>query len=150
MIRVPPVPLILGLAGLLPFLWGAMTLISAQAYALSEATFGPRFLGPYLQVNYGQIILCFMSGVLWGFAAKAEGRMAALGYALSVVPALWVLFMVGNGSAVAATNLCIGFALLLVLDWFFWRQGLAPEWWMQLRLILTAVVLACLLPVVWL
>ena len=33
---------------------------------------------------------------------------------------------------------------LLLLDFSFARQGLAPPWWMRLRLILTAVVLACL------
>jgi hypothetical protein len=32
----------------------------------------------------------------------------------------------------------------LALDWMFWKQGLAPEWWMALRVLLTAIVVICL------
>ena len=95
-------------------------------------------------LNYGTIILAFMSGVLWGFATKAEGPQAALGYALSVVPALWAFFMVGGGAAASAIFLIAGYIGLLALDFHFWRQGLAPEWWMRLRILLTTVVVACL------
>jgi hypothetical protein len=48
----------------------------------------------------------------------------------------------------AATYLIFGFIGLLGLDWMFWRQGLAPPWWMRLRVGLTFVVVLCLLPVV--
>lgn len=95
-------------------------------------------------MNYGQIILAFMSGVLWGFATKAHGSRAAVGYALSVLPALWAFFTVGAGAVSSAIYLIAGFIGLLGLDWSFWRQGLAPEWWMRLRFLLTAVVIACL------
>jgi hypothetical protein len=101
-----------------------------------------------VQIAYGIVILSFMSGVLWGFATRATGTSAATGYALSVIPALWAFFMVGGGYVTAAMNLIFGFVGLLLLDWTFWRQGLAPDWWMRLRLILTAVVVLCLLPVV--
>ena len=42
-------------------------------------------------------------------------------------------------------NLIFGFLGLLALDWQFWRWGLAPRWWMHLRLPVTAAVVACLL-----
>jgi hypothetical protein len=87
-----------------------------------------------------------MSGVLWGFATKAEGAQAATGYALSVIPALWAFFFVGGGPTSAAIYLSAGFAGLLALDWSFARQGLAPAWWMSLRVGLTAIVLLCLAP----
>ncbi len=74
--------------------------------------------------------------------------VAAAGYALSVIPALWAFFMTGGGPVAAAMNLMAGFVGLLLLDWFFWRAGLTPEWWMRLRGILTAGVLLSLLPVV--
>ena len=70
--------------------------------------------------------------------------VAATGYALSVLPALWAFFMVGGGPVSAAINLAAGFLALLALDYMFWKQGLAPQWWMQLRILLTVVVLACL------
>jgi hypothetical protein len=86
--------------------------------------------------------------VLWGFATKAEGQVAATAYALSVLPALWAFFFVGGGPVSAAIYLIFGFVGLLGLDWLFWRQGLAPAWWMRLRVGLTAVVVFCLSTVV--
>lgn len=145
---IPRAPLLLGLTGLLPFLWGAATLWSDALAELTQSYAGPRFLGPYVLLSYGTIILAFMSGVLWGFATRAEGAVAASGYALSVLPALWAFFFVGGGPVSAATYLLAGFIGLLGLDWMFWRQGLAPPWWMTLRIGLTAVVSLCLLTVI--
>ncbi len=141
---IPRSPLLLGLAGLLPFLWGAATVLSPALNDLSTAYLGARFTGPYVQLFYGAIILSFMSGVLWGFATKADGTQATIGYALSVLPALWAFFMTGFGPNNAGLNLMIGFLGLLVLDTTFTRWGLTPPWWMPLRLLLTAIVLVCL------
>lgn len=141
---IPRAPLLLGLAGLIPFLWGALTLVSGDLAAWGARTLGPRFIAPFVLLQYGTIILAFMSGVLWGFATKAKGERAALGYALSVLPALWAFFMVGGGPVSSAIYLMAGFIGLLALDWAFARQNLAPEWWMRLRILLTVVVVACL------
>jgi len=149
MIRdIPKSALCLGLAGLLPFFWGAVTIFSPGAADWTLSHVGARFVGPYIGLAYGTVILSFMSGVLWGFATKASGGQAATGYALSVIPALWAFFMIGGGPVSAAMNLIAGFVALLVLDYAFWTWGLAPKWWMTLRVILTAGVVACLLPVV--
>ncbi|MGY9047257.1 membrane protein [Puniceibacterium antarcticum] len=141
---VPRSALILGLAGVIPFLWGALTLISPGLADFGQDAFGPRFIGPYVQLSYGIVILAFMSGVLWGFATKATGPRAATGYGLSVIPALWAFFMVGGGPVSAGMNLIFGFIGLLLLDWQFWRWGLAPQWWMQLRVLLTSLVVISL------
>jgi len=141
---IPRAPLILGLAGLLPFLWGALTVLLPDLGLWTAQTVGPRFAGPYVMLFYGAVILSFMSGVLWGFATKAQGSLAAAGYVLSTIPALWAVFMTGGGPHSAGTNLIFGFAGLLALDWQFARWDLAPPWWMPLRLLLSAVVIACL------
>ncbi len=141
---VPTAPLVLGLAGLLPFLWGALTYLNTDLALWGTQTLGPRFVGPYIQLFYGSVILSFMSGVLWGFATKTEGTQAAIGYALSTIPALWAFFMTGGGPVGAGTNLMFGFIGLLFLDYTFFKWGLTPPWWMQLRLFLTAVVVTCL------
>ena len=141
---IPRAPLALGLAGLIPFVWGALTVINPAFQAWGVQTLGPRFVGPYVMLFYGAIILSFMSGVLWGFATKAEGQVAATGYALSVIPALWAFFMTGGGPVWAGASLIAGFVGLLGLDWLFWRYGLAPAWWMTLRVLLTAIVVICL------
>ncbi len=142
---IPRSALLLTAAGVLPFLWGVLTLLSDSAYDLAYNTVGGRFVGPYVQLAYGTVILAFMSGVLWGFATRADPRQAPICYALSVIPALWAFFMAGGGPVSAGMNLIFGFLGLLALDWQFWRWGLAPKWWMHLRLPLTAAVVACLL-----
>jgi len=141
---IPRSALILGLAGLIPFIWGTLTLLSDDLAQFAAQWLGPRFVGPYVRVSYGAIILSFMSGILWGFATRADRSVATSGYALSVIPALWVFFFVGGGPVSAAIYLIAGFIGLLGLDWLFWRQGLAPPWWMQLRIGLTAITVACL------
>jgi hypothetical protein len=145
MAGIPKSALALALAGLIPFLWGALTM-ATPALTLP---FMPRwFGGAELIVRYGVVILCFMSGVFWGFAARAEGPQAALTYTLSVVPALYIFFNLGTTPQGTALSLLIGFAGLLAIDWQCWKSGLAPGWWMRLRVPVTAVVLATLLPVV--
>ncbi|NVO57482.1 DUF3429 domain-containing protein [Rhodobacteraceae bacterium B1Z28] len=141
---VPRAPLYLGLAGLIPFVWGAVTYLSDDLHAFGSQTFGARFVGPYVQLFYGSVILSFMSGILWGFATKTSGSKAATCYVLSVLPALWAFFMTGGGPVTTGFNLIVGFAGLLLLDAAFWYWGLAPRWWMKLRILLTAVVILCL------
>lgn len=149
MIRdIPKSALLLTLLGLLPFLWGVVTIFNQSAMQMTLDSLGPRFIGPYVGLAYGTVILSFMSGVLWGFATKTDGGQAATGYGLSVLPALWAFFMVGGGPTSAGINLIVGFCAVLVLDFAFWRWGLAPRWWMALRVPVTGIVVMCLLPVV--
>ncbi len=144
MTAIPRSALILGAAGVLPFIWGAATIAIPALSDWTIATIGPRFVGPYVSLAYGTVILSFMSGTLWGFATRARGAEAAIGYALSVLPALWAFFFVGNGPVTAAFALALGFAGLLVLDYYFVWRGLAPKWWMQLRVMLSVPVILCL------
>ena len=147
--QIPRSALILGLAGLIPFLWGALTVTMPSLAIWGQMNLGGRFIGPYVQLFYGAVILSFMSGVLWGFATKATGRTATAGYILSVIPALWAFFMTGGGPTTAGINLMVGFLGLLMLDWHFWKLGLAPAWWMHLRTLLTTIVIISFLPLVF-
>ncbi|WP_170787294.1 DUF3429 domain-containing protein [Ruegeria lacuscaerulensis] len=141
---IPRAPLFLGLAGLIPFVWGALTYLNDDLHAWGTQALGARFVGPYVQLFYGSVILSFMSGVLWGFSTKTSGSKAATCYLLSVLPALWAFAKTGGGPVAAGTNLMWGFAGLLLLDAVFSYWRLTPVWWMRLRMMLTAVVLACL------
>ena len=71
---IPRAALALGLAGLLPFAYGLATILSPALAEATIRTIGPRFAGQYVLIAYGTVILCFMSGVLWGFAAKGAER----------------------------------------------------------------------------
>ena len=137
--RIPRSALLLGLAGVLPFAWGAMNLLVPRLGDLSLDLLGPRFTGRTLLLLYGTIILSFMSGVIWGFATRASGRHATVLYALSTLPALWALAL-----GFSALALALGFLALLALDAHAQRAGLAPPWWLRLRLLLTALVVVAL------
>jgi len=145
---VPRSALVLGLVGLIPFLWGALTILVSDLGQWGQMNLGGRFTGPHVQLAYGIVVLSFMSGVLWGFATKAVGQTATASYILSAIPALWAFFMISGGPTTAALNLIVGFLGLLLLDWHFWRLGLAPAWWMHLRGLLTAIVIVTFLPLV--
>ena len=147
MTRIPPAALLLTIAGLAPFILGAL---------MSANTFEPNSYiqyigtdGRLIMLRYGVIILCFMSGVLWGFATKAHGTQATACYVLSTLPALWAFLSPGRQADEALINLMIGFIAVLILDSAFSRWRLAPEWWMPLRIPVTIVVLICLALGVW-
>ena len=142
---IPKSAFLLGGAGVLPFVWGATTVFHTGLSEWGVETMGPRFVGQYVQLQYGTVILSFMSGVIWGFSTKGKQNQATLGYSLSVVPALWAFFMIDRGSEDAFGSLIAGFLGLLLIDWYFWQLRLAPPWWMRLRFFLTTIVVFSLL-----
>ena len=143
-LKIPTGALILGLSGVLPFAWGAVTLLSEEAFNFGIENFGARFVGPLIQLSYGVIILCFMSGVLWGFATKMDRKSAGQGYILSVIPALWVFFSMGRGPMSDTISLIVGFIAVLLIDRHFYLLKLTPLWWMNLRTPLTFLVISLL------
>ena len=146
MTRIPTSALLLGLSGLLPFLWGALT---AHLPGVAPAWLPGRFAGAAVLQGYGIVILSFMAGVIWGFGTRASGRQATLFYVISVLPPLWAFFAATGPASAALTALLAGFVALLAVDLSAARAGLAPHWWMALRLLLTGVVALCLLGGLW-
>ena len=108
MIGIPRTPLLLGLAGLIPFVWGMVTSIYQVTWA------SDLFVGHGVLADYGMVILSFMSGVIWGFATRTTGRQANLLYVLSVIPALWA-FLFAFGEYMLLT-LAAGFLFILPID----------------------------------
>lgn len=143
-LKIPTGALILGLSGVLPFAWGAVTLLSEEAFNFGIENFGARFVGPLMQLSYGVIILCFMSGVLWGFATKMDEKNGSLGYILSVLPALWAFLSMGRGPISDTISLIVGFLAVLLIDRHFYLLKLTPLWWMNLRIPLTFIVISLL------
>lgn len=149
---IPRSALWLGLAGLLPFLFAAGLSVMPEP-DLPPGEFARIYPtdAQALFAAYGTVILCFMSGVLWGFAAQGPKDDARLGYVLSVIPAIYAFFFCQPhvlsftpSNLDSIRNLSIGFVGVLILDWVFSRMALTPLWWMKLRVLLTAIVLACL------
>ena len=58
--RIPRPALLLGLAGLIPFLWSAATHLSPVLSAWAAQFLSPMFLGGYVGLTYGTVFLAFM------------------------------------------------------------------------------------------
>lgn len=129
--RPPPLARALGFAGLLPQ--------TAAVAALALGAEG-RFTIGVLGVTYAALIFSFLGGAWWGLAARAENPPAWT-WGLAVAPTLLALAAIGTVlsfriplSQVGVA--LIGAAILLspLVDRAFVRAGLAPAWWMRLRL----------------
>ncbi len=140
----PRPALALGFAGLIPFVWGALTVLIPALAEFGTAALGARFVGVPVLVAYGTIILCFMGGVLWGFATRAGPELQWRAYGTSILPAVWVFFAVGGTQAASLSALFVGFFAMLSLDLQFSQWKLIPPWWIGFRIVLTLVVLVCL------
>ncbi len=126
---IPPAPLVLGLAGLIPF-WGLA--IAAAAGGLLGVT--PRACDVAL-ATYAAIIVSFLGGIRWGFAVRDSAGLPA--YAIAVAPSLvaWALLAAPEPWRLAGLGL---FALALgPFDLTLVRAGAAPPWFGVLRLILS-------------
>jgi hypothetical protein len=125
-------PLVLGLAGLIPF-W-------VLAIALAQTGLRPwdsEAIDSAL-VTYAAIILSFLGGIRWGLAvARSDSDDAALPYIISIVPSLaaWGLLVLPEPLRLA----CLGILALLLgpIDRRLVPAGYAPPWFGQLRLILS-------------
>ncbi len=127
----PRLPRLLGLAGLLPQI--------AALFVILERNAEWRFAALALAYAYAALILSFLGGLWWGLAARAERAPAWLWIA-AVVPSLvalasfwpWAMGLPWPGPSL----LWLGIALIasLGVDWQLVRAGLAPSWWLSLRM----------------
>lgn len=127
---IPKIPLALGLAGLLPF-WGLAVALSLHgALGLREAPLESAL------ATYAAIIASFLGGIRWGLAVAAGGERGR-DYALAVVPSLlaWALLMAPEPWRLGGLGLLL--LALGPLDLMLVRDGLAPQWFGRLRLILS-------------
>ena len=139
--KIPNSALILGLSGLIPFFWGTVTSLDFVLESLKLIDLSEEYIGPRISLIYGTIILAFMSGVLWGFAANIEDKRRPVGLTLSVLPALWAFFTFSGTLINPFISLIIGFLGVFALDVRFYYWQLTPEWWLSLRSILTLFVI---------
>lgn len=142
---IPKTAVWLGLAGILPFIAGSVIALIPRLAHIMPVGFQN---GSAVLIDYGTIILAFMSGCLWGFATKAAPQDRLWAFGASILPAL-AAFLYTGGGAGELVFLAALFAGLLVLDRFYVRKGLAPVWWFDLRMLITPfVVVALIAPVV--
>lgn len=146
--RLPTAALLLGLAGLIPFLGCAYL-----AVGTADAVLADRAL--HALIAYGAVILAFLGGVHWGFVLAPPGfdrpldnRQATRRLVLGVVPSLfgWLALLTFGvlPAPVALAILIAGFVGIVVVEARLVRQGVVPAAYMPLRYGLSAVVALCL------
>ena len=142
--KIPNSALILGLAGLIPFFWGTATSLGFGLETSKLNWLNEEYRGSSINFTYGTVILAFMSGVLWGFAANVSDKRRPIGLILSVLPALWAFFTFNGILSNPFMSLIIGFLGVFIIDVRFYYWHMTPKWWLSLRSILTLSVIICL------
>ena len=133
--NIPSIPRALGLAGLLPM----AALLLTVLFGGDQWRFGALALG-WL---YAALIFSFLGGLWWGLAAAAQGSAPGWLWSVSVVPSLAALASIlpwlAGGSWPGPSLVLIGLALFIspLVDRRIAAAGLAPPWWMTLRLMLS-------------
>jgi hypothetical protein len=130
--QVPPLPRLLGIAGLLP-----------QLACLLVLWFGPaewRYVALAAAWGYAALIFSFLGGLWWGIAAARSasgGAAPAWLWAAAVIPSLvafatYLPWIIGwRWPAPSLAVLGLGLVASLLVDR---RLGaLVPIWWMALR-----------------
>ncbi len=131
-----PITWTLGLAGLIPFVLGAL------GSHLDVGLIGPHIFNATLA--YAVLILSFMAGSQWGGAVNVRDQRNRWRYVLSVIPPLviWPAWLMGP-----VATLCVllaGFAGLLLVDIGLQRRKGWPGWYLKLRAVLTTGVIVSL------
>ena len=127
---------VLSAAGLVPIAGLSLAVISS-----GDARMGQALLA------YAAVILSFLGGIQWGAGLATQGdvKRSAWVLGISVFPTLiaWSSLLqpglqMGLGVALA------GFLSALLVDRYLMRMEIFPVWFWQMRLRITAAVIACL------
>lgn len=142
--KPPHLAWLLGLAGLIPFISGALGIW------ITPVGWRPLVLSALL--DYAAVILAFMGAIHWGLAMRGEqdDLRAQMQLGLSVIPPLlgWAALSFGLPAALSIPVFVLSYLGLYMADMRAVRLGLAPIWYRPLRKPLTAVVVVSLL-VAW-
>lgn len=139
---IPKPALVLGLAGLIPFVCSALLTLSDNADVQSFATMS--------LAAYGAVILSFLGGVKWGIALSDNNALTSwqplilsvlpsiVGWLALLLPAIFMLIVL---SAALVGQYC--------LDNNSVQQQKLPIWYGKLRLILSCGAVLSLLIGLW-
>ena len=128
---IPASALALGLAGILPFAAGALSVWVALPLLTPET-------GLRLGVVYGAIILSFLGGIRWGTAlGPYDHARQGLVFMASVLGSLAGLAAAFLPAVPALSLLIAGFLMQALWDVTSAEAGRLPGWFGRLRMILT-------------
>jgi hypothetical protein len=129
--QIPSSALVLGLAGLIPFVVCALSLWVAVPQL-------PAADGLRVGMFYGAVILSFLGGIRWGVAIpSATAESQTLDFSLSMMGSLagWVSLLLSP--LLGLSLLIAAFLLQSLWDVLSVERGRLPQWFGRLRMILT-------------
>lgn len=137
MIAVARLAILVGIAGLIPFLAATAGLFMAPA---SSDTILDWF---YV---YSAGILAFMAGIYWTISLQLEDRPYPQSPLVSMLLSQLFFVLAGLGLLLQPPYqialYTLAYLLLYIVD-ARWMRPYWPAWYLRLRLLLTTVVLAC-------
>jgi hypothetical protein len=140
--RLPALAIILGVAGLIPFI---ICGIGATAANDIRST-----LSAFCLVGYGAVILGFLGGVHWGFTLSVSHDPAErfrLGF--GVLPAIigWLALAATLATAHPVLGIAVeiaAFIATIMVEWRAHANGLVPDGYIGLRVAISALVILLL------
>ena len=140
--RIPRSALLYGVAGLIPFVVGALGILTRK---MADPSILP------LEALYSAVILSFLGGGRWGFEVVRPSPRTGL-ITMSMVPSIagflicGLAIVEGRDDPIIGAGCLLVFAILFVLQWLWDLTSRdAPIWYGRLRTRLTGVVVSCLL-----
>jgi len=147
--RLPKLAILLGLAGLIPFIVFGLAVMGAAPDRAG------RWLG--VLMAYGAVVLAFLGGVHWGFAldeaapvagaSRTERVRLLLGLVSPLIAWLALVLVFVAPADVGLAVLIAGYIASAALEDQARRRGAMPSGYMWLRWALSVVVVALLVTV---
>tara|TARA_B100000900_G_C20534948_1_gene697978 strand:+ start:674 stop:1141 length:468 start_codon:yes stop_codon:yes gene_type:complete len=139
--KIKYISIIIGLLGLIPY---GLPLI--EKYDLIDFI---EIKTIDLTIWYGITILCFLSGIYWGFSINAliknNSKLNYLLPALSIIPFMFAVGAVIVTDYLNIIFLVIGFLICQILDEILFAQKFHFNWYILLRRFLTLVVVTSMI-----
>lgn len=137
MIAVARLAILVGIAGLIPFIAGIIMLFAAQHDSVITLQYF------YL---YSAGILAFMAGIYWPLAMQLDNRCYPLSPLVTMLLSQVFFLSAGLGLLLPVAGQVILYTVaylgLYIVD-AKWMAVYWPQWYLRLRLGLTSVVLVC-------
>ncbi|AZT82251.1 DUF3429 domain-containing protein [Marinobacter sp. NP-4(2019)] len=137
MIAVARLAVLVGILGLLPFVAAVLSLFLVPSHSVVIIDWF------YL---YSAGILAFMGGVYWPIAMQLENRCYPLSPLVTMLLSQVFFLSAGLGLLLVTVGQIALYTtayLALYLVDARWMKAFWPAWYLRLRLVLTAVVVAC-------
>lgn len=137
MIAVARLAILVGVAGLVPFLGILVGLLALPQYSVA-------LLGYFYLYSAG--ILAFMAGVYWPIAMQLDNCSYPLSPLITMLLSQVFFVSAGIGLLLPVPGQILLYTsayLTLYLVDAFWMRLYWPAWYLRMRLVLTSVVLVC-------